>query len=186
MTALVAVAVLLSGLQPVEAPVDYGPGQVEVIGGVVWMPAGDSYAPDPVTAAATSVPTIEPAGPLAVDPGDETPATVDPFPPYPPPDVLTVPAVAPTPEAMIRARWAGTGDADTMVRIARRESGLSCTAANPRSSAVGLFQTLSLHQARAARLGLTWQQVATDCAASIALAWDLYREVGTSPWRLTR
>ena len=91
-----------------------------------------------------------------------------------------------SPEELIRDQWAGTGDEDVMVRIAWRESRFECDAKNPRSSAAGLFQTLALHKPRAERLGLSWVEVSTECWASIALAWDLYQEQGTAPWKATR
>jgi len=110
-----------------------------------------------------------------------------------------------TPEGMIRARWDETGDADTMVRVAIREScgpeatprrpngctpdDINCAAKNPKpgSTAEGMFQTLwSLHGPRALGLGLTRHQVATECWASVELAWDLYLDAGTTPWAATR
>lgn len=91
-----------------------------------------------------------------------------------------------SPEQQIRERWAGTGDEDQMVSIAWRESRFECDANNPSSSAAGLFQTLRLHEPRAEALGLTWEQVSSECWASIELAYDLWSDAGTTPWRLTR
>ena len=92
-----------------------------------------------------------------------------------------------TPAGQIRARWADTGDAERMVRIAQRESGLTCDAANPHSSARGLFQILtSLHRPLIVSMGLTVEQVSTECPANIDVAWVLYQQAGTDPWRLTR
>lgn len=88
-------------------------------------------------------------------------------------------------ETLIRIAWAGTGQADRAVAIARRESGLRCDADNPRSSAAGLFQTLSIHRARAERLGFTWAEVAgPDCLADVMLAFDMWQDSGWRPWAL--
>ena len=87
-------------------------------------------------------------------------------------------------ETLIRIAWAGTGQENRAISIARRESGLRCDADNPRSSAAGLFQTMSIHAGRAQRLGLTWAEVAgPDCLSDVLLAFDLYREQGWAPWR---
>lgn len=88
-------------------------------------------------------------------------------------------------ETLIRIAWSGTGQADRAVAIARRESGLRCDADNPRSSASGLFQTLSLHRPRAERLGLTWSNVTgVDCLDDVFLAFDMWRDSGWRPWRM--
>lgn len=174
MTALVVVASLLAGLQPLDVPEDHGPGVVEVIDGRAWFPAGDAYEP------ATPPEVVPEVLPPPVDPGAPT-AHVGPLPDW------LAPPVAATPEELIRARWAGTGDEDRMVAIAWRESRLTCDADNRSSSAAGLFQTLALHRPRAERLGLSWADIAgPDCGADIALAWSLYEEQGTRPWALTR
>lgn len=87
------------------------------------------------------------------------------------------------PETLIRIAWAGTGQADRAVAIARRESGLRCDADNPRSSAAGLFQTLSIHRPRAERLGLTWANVTgPDCFDDVLLAFDMWQDGGWGPW----
>jgi hypothetical protein len=89
------------------------------------------------------------------------------------------------PETLIRIAWAGTGQADRAIAIARRESGLRCDADNPRSSAAGLFQTMGIHRARAERLGLTWQNVAgPDCLDDVFLAFDMWTDSGWAPWAL--
>jgi hypothetical protein len=89
-----------------------------------------------------------------------------------------------TPEQIIRWRWEGTGQADRAVAIATRESGLRCDADNPRSSAAGLFQTMSIHEARATRLDLRWSDVTgPDCLADVLLAFSLWQEQGWRPWR---
>jgi hypothetical protein len=88
-------------------------------------------------------------------------------------------------ETLIRIAWSGTGQADRAVAIARRESGLRCDADNPRSSASGLFQTLSLHRARAERLNLTWSNVTgPDCLDDVFLAYDMWSDSGWGPWRM--
>lgn len=48
-------------------------------------------------------------------------------------------------ETYIRWRWAGTGQEDRAVRIAKCESGLNPLAANSRSSASGIFQIMAIH-----------------------------------------
>jgi hypothetical protein len=175
MTALVAVATLLTGLV-IEPPPDHGPGIVEVIDGRTWYPAGDAYVP---AEAPHIVPDVLPP---PTDPG-APPAAVWAL---PLPDWLAPPIVL-SAEEMIRERWAGNADLATMLRIADRESGFDCAADNPSSSAAGLFQTLALHRPRAERLGLAWSDITgPDCTADIALAWDLYAEQGTRPWALTR
>lgn len=89
------------------------------------------------------------------------------------------------PEELIRIAWAGTGQADRAIAIARRESGLRCDADNPRSSASGLFQTLSIHRPRAERLGLSWADVTgPDCLADVILARAIYADSGWGPWRV--
>lgn len=51
-------------------------------------------------------------------------------------------APPPTVQAMIEARWAGTGHEARAVRIARCESGLNPAAKNRSSSASGVFQII--------------------------------------------
>lgn len=87
-------------------------------------------------------------------------------------------------ETLIRIAWADTGQADRAVAIARRESGLRCDADNPRSSASGLFQTLSLHRPRAERLNLSWANITgPDCLDDVFLARAIYADSGWRPWR---
>lgn len=89
------------------------------------------------------------------------------------------------PEQLIAIAWNGTGQEQRALSIARRESGMRCDADNPRSSAAGLFQTISIHAPRAARLGLTWGEIAgPDCLSDILLAKSLWQEQGWRPWRL--
>lgn len=89
------------------------------------------------------------------------------------------------PDELIRIAWDGTGQVDRALSIARRESGLRCDADNPRSSASGLFQHLSIHRARAERLGLSWSNVAgPDCLDDVILARAMYAESGWRPWRV--
>ena len=88
-------------------------------------------------------------------------------------------------QTLIEIAWAGTGQTERALAIARRESGLRCDADNPTSSAAGLFQTIGLHRPRAARLGLTWEEIAgPDCLADVLLAHDMWRDSGWAPWRL--
>lgn len=85
---------------------------------------------------------------------------------------------------LIRIFWAGTGQTDRALAIANRESHFSCTAKNPRSSATGVFQTLSIHRARAERLGFAWADIAgPNCYADVALAFDMWKDSGWGPWR---
>ena len=87
-------------------------------------------------------------------------------------------------ETLIRIAWAGTGQTDRALAIARRESGLRCNADNPRSSAAGLFQTLDIHRPRAERLGLSWSNVAgADCLDDVLLAFDMWSDSGWRPWQ---
>lgn len=49
---------------------------------------------------------------------------------------------------------------------------------------VGPFQLSgTYHRERAARMGFTWEQVATEARANIAVAADLYAEQGWGPWQ---
>lgn len=88
--------------------------------------------------------------------------------------------------------WGDGPQGQAMLRIAARESGLgrghtdaqSCAADNPRSSAAGLFQTLSLHRKLAESKGLSWANiVGPDCLDDVLLAkalWDGDRARGGS------
>ena len=88
-------------------------------------------------------------------------------------------------QTLIEIAWAGTGQTERALAIARRESGLRCDADNPYSSAAGLFQTIGIHRARAARLGLSWQEIAgPDCLADVLLAHDMWVDSGWRPWAL--
>jgi hypothetical protein len=64
--------------------------------------------------------------------------------------------------------------------IMKRESGFSPTAKNPRSTASGCFQLLSIH---AHRFPGGWAN-RFNALANCQAAYSLYREAGTSPWRL--
>jgi len=88
------------------------------------------------------------------------------------PSSRTVPAAHV--EAIIRARFAGTGQADRAVRIARCESGLNPRAKNRRSSATGVFQLLSMH----------WRGRfdPTNVWANVDYAFRLWRRSGWRPW----
>lgn len=99
------------------------------------------------------------------------------------------------PDVLIRIAFADTPHTDAMLRIARRESGLlkgnrvavpfdpACSAANPRSSARGLFQTLSGWQGTAQANGLSWANVVgPDCLDDVLLARAIYARSGLAPW----
>lgn len=98
------------------------------------------------------------------------------------------------PDTLIRIAFADTPATDAMLRIARRESGLgkrgaavpfdaACSAANPRSSARGLFQTLSGWAGLAAVNNLTWANVVgPDCLDDVLLARAIYARSGLRPW----
>jgi hypothetical protein len=99
------------------------------------------------------------------------------------------------PDRLIEIVFEGTGAADRMKSIARRESGLgrrdpvpfdpACSAANPRSSARGLFQTLSLWSGTATANGLLWTNVAgPDCLDDVILARKIWDRSGFHPWRV--
>lgn len=81
-------------------------------------------------------------------------------------------------ECLIRARWAGTGQADHAVAIARRESGLNPGAKNKSSTASGIFQCLRLHWAG--------RFDPFDPIANIGYSFGLWKASGWKPWRLTR
>ena len=88
------------------------------------------------------------------------------------------------PDTLIRIAWDGTGQVDTALAIARRESGFNCAADNRSSSAAGLFQHLSIHAPRADAYGLHWAEVAgPDCYADVMLAFAMWQEGGWAPWR---
>lgn len=101
------------------------------------------------------------------------------------------------PDVLIRIAFADTPHTDAMLKIARRESGLlkgnrvavpfdpACSAANPRSSARGLFQTLRGWQATAQANGLSWANVeGPDCLDDVLLARAIYAGSGLKPWAL--
>lgn len=67
--------------------------------------------------------------------------------------------------------------------IVWRESRNQPTAQNRSSSAAGCFQLMRLHAARFQKLGYGWAD-RYNADANTLVALDLYREAGTSPWRL--
>jgi hypothetical protein len=67
--------------------------------------------------------------------------------------------------------------------IVWRESRNNPTAQNRSSSAAGCFQMLSLHQKRFNKLGFSWSQ-RYNPDVNVLVAYDLYKEAGTSPWSL--
>jgi len=100
------------------------------------------------------------------------------------------------PDTLIRIAFADTSATQSMLNIARRESGLAkggrvpvsydpaCSAANPRSSARGLFQTLSGWSGLAAQVGLSWDRVVgADCLDDVLLARAIYARSGLGPWQ---
>ena len=68
--------------------------------------------------------------------------------------------------------------------IVDRESRNNPAAQNSRSSAAGCMQLLKLHSGRFQKLGFSWERDRYNADANIIVAADLYREVGSSPWRL--
>lgn len=97
------------------------------------------------------------------------------------------------PDVLIDIAFDGTGAAPRMKQIARRESGLgrhadpfaACAADNPRSSASGLFQTLSGWRGLAEQNGLSWENITgRDCLDDVILARKIWDRSGFGPWRL--
>jgi hypothetical protein len=104
------------------------------------------------------------------------------------------------PDTLIRIAFEGTGAAERMLAIARRESGLgkrgpgvpfdpACSAKNPRSSASGLFQTLRFWEGRSgwwpgvAHYGFSWAEIeGPDCYADVMIARAIWEESGFGPW----
>lgn len=154
----------LAGTRELPRPLPYVDPMVRAV----------SYTPPPVVDL-----DVDPAPTTTIEAVPAAPAqTVDPY-------VVTYEWLrALPPDELIRIAWAGTGQADRAISIARRESGLRCDAQNPHSSATGLFQTLSIHRPRAERLGLKWSDVTgPDCLADVILARDMYDDSGWGPWR---
>lgn len=81
-------------------------------------------------------------------------------------------------EALIREAWAGTGQADRAVAVARCESRLSPTARNRHSTATGVFQLIRAH----------WRGRfdPTDARANVAAARRLWARSGWRPWVCAR
>jgi hypothetical protein len=100
------------------------------------------------------------------------------------------------PDVLIDIAFDGTGAAPKMKAIARRESGLgrhgaptpfdpACAAANPRSSARGLFQTLYGWNGTAVAWDLTWGNIAgPDCLDDVILARKIWDRSGFRPWSM--
>lgn len=106
------------------------------------------------------------------------------------------------PDVLIDVAFAGTGAAPRMKAIALRESGLgrggrpavsfdpACSAANPSSSARGLFQTLRSVWAGprgwwpgVAHYGFTWAEIeGPDCLADVVIARKIWDGSGFGPW----
>lgn len=68
--------------------------------------------------------------------------------------------------------------------IIHRESRNNPSAQNRSSTAAGCWQTLSLHRGRYSRLGYSWERDRYNALANTRVAYDLYLEAGTSPWRV--
>lgn len=84
---------------------------------------------------------------------------------------------------LIRSVFARFGAvvAEQAVRVAKCESGFKPTARLGPN--VGVFQMNGqYHRARAARLGFTWEQIASEAVPNITLAADLYADSGWGPW----
>ena len=77
-------------------------------------------------------------------------------------------------EQKIRAKWAGTGQQDRAVRIAKCESGLNPHAKNNHSSASGVFQLIAAH----------WRGKFNPYNeyANIDYAFKLWQRSGWQPW----
>lgn len=107
------------------------------------------------------------------------------------------------PDVLIRIAFQDTPHTERMLTIACRESGLgktrrgcdpsvrvpappfahACSAANPSSSARGLFQTLTGWSGLAAQHGLSWDRVVgPDCLDDVLLARAIYARSGLGPW----
>lgn len=85
---------------------------------------------------------------------------------------------------LIRIAWAGTGQVDRALAIARRESGFNCAAKNRHSSASGVFQMLDIHRARVERLGFSWADIAgPSCFPDVMVAFNMWQQGGWAPWR---
>ena len=93
------------------------------------------------------------------------------------------PAPQTCPDA-VRLAFGGTGVAERMVRISWRESRWDTTAVNPRSGTSGCAQLSPVHARRFTKLGYSWKKDRFDPVANIRVAFDLYEEQGTRPWRL--
>jgi hypothetical protein len=84
----------------------------------------------------------------------------------------------------IRAVWPDASESWALA-VAKCESGLNPRARN--GSHAGLFQLARrYHEPKAAALGLTWAQVATQAKANTEVALVLYRQQGTTPWNASR
>lgn len=76
------------------------------------------------------------------------------------------------------------GDKGWARKIVKRESGNNPKAQNSRSSAAGCAQLLKIHAPRFRKLGYSWAD-RYNADVNVKVAWDLYKEAGKSPWRLT-
>lgn len=73
-----------------------------------------------------------------------------------------------------------------MQKIVRRESGGDASAKNRRSSASGCAQLLASHAPLFTHLGYSWGHDRYLAYPNIAVAHELWKQCGWSPWRLTR
>ena len=69
-------------------------------------------------------------------------------------------------------------------RVVWRESRGDPRADNPRSGTSGCAQLSPVHARRFTKLGYSWKKDRFDPVANIRVAFDLYEEQGTRPWRL--
>ena len=70
-------------------------------------------------------------------------------------------------------------------RVVWRESRGDTTAVNPRSGTSGCAQLSPVHARRFTKLGYSWKKDRFDPVANIRVAFDLYREQGARPWRVS-
>lgn len=86
-------------------------------------------------------------------------------------------------EALIRSTF--SHDPDIAVAVAKAESGMRCGALNPAntdgSADKGLFQINTVHEARIARHGWSYEDM-TDCEKNLTIAKEIQTEQGWTPW----
>lgn len=72
--------------------------------------------------------------------------------------------------------------AEQAYEVLRCESNHRVDAYNRVSGAVGPWQIHPVHAARAARMGYTWAEIATDPQANTDVAAAIWQEQGWAPW----